>query len=147
MTLSRRCTVVGDAGGFILFVVVFLVHWSLTTSRAESEAAAAALTAAVSLPTLTPPVFSYAATETDEDQSILHQNQSKELPRGACQLLSATSHSALPTTKSGTAVAGLESKKETLDERVRGRSAAQQPNSQSQPKTKAPRCAWKGKAP
>ena len=77
----RHCSVVGDAGGFILFVVVFLVHWSLTTSRAESEAVAASALTAASLPTLTPPVFSYAATETDEDKSLLHQNQS----RGAAQ--------------------------------------------------------------
>ena len=64
----RHCSVVGDAGGFILFVVVFLVHWSLTTSRAESEAVAASALTAASLPTLTPPVFSYAATETEPVQ-------------------------------------------------------------------------------
>ena len=65
------------AVGFMLFVVVFLVHWSLTTSRAESAAAAASS----ALSTTTPAVFSYAATETDEDKSLLHQNQS----RGAAQ--------------------------------------------------------------
>ena len=45
----------------MLFVVVFLVHWSLTTSRAESAAAAASS----ALSTTTPAVFSYAATATD----------------------------------------------------------------------------------